>query len=518
MSVAMRVSESDSLTAKMPKGIVASLSYALLSPVFFLLHLIGFCSGPLALRGFERLRWRMGVIGAWIRFQHAARTVPAYRDFLERCGTDAHAALALGGVPAMDKQNYVNAFTLESRCVGGGFPTRGVMIDESSGSSGLPTNWIRGVAERNANRRTLRYGLRYRLGDGPLFFLNAFALGPWATGVNLTLSLAQWTFIKTVGPDAAKIENTLKQFGTGHHFVIMGYPPFLKQLVDRADIDWTAYRVSMLYGGEGMSESMRKYLIAKGVERVYGSYGASDLELNIAAETDLTIRLRQLIESRPSLAARLVKHAGATPMIFQFNPADFFFETNENGELLVTICRPRYVAPKVRYNIHDVGHVLRVPELRNILAAEGIAPEDLDSNALDLPLLFHYGRSDASVAYYGCKISPADVQEALFRSPELAAGVDAFQLRTYEDEEGDKRLTLSLEMTAAQEEDIRTSSARLWDTLAEVNQDFRESRRMVPVGKAPLIEVFASGQGPFADADIRIKRNYVRNTEPQPAR
>jgi phenylacetate-CoA ligase len=294
----------------------------------------------------------------------------------------------------------------------------------------------------------------------------------------------------------------------------MGYPPFLKQLVDRPDLDWKKYRVSMLYGGEGMSEAMRKYLLDKGVESVYGSYGASDLELNIAAETDLTIRLRQLIESRPSLAARMVNHAGATPMIFQFNPADFFFETNAAGELLVTICRPRYVAPKIRYNIHDVGHVMRLPELRELLAAEGVTVEELDPNALDLPLLFHYGRSDSSVAYYGCKISPADVQQAIFRSPELAKGIDSFQLRTEEDEEGDKRLTLALEMTpAANRESMRSSSAQLWDTLAEINQDFRESRRMAPRGKAPALEFFAAGEGPFSDADIRIKRNYVRAAE-----
>src|SRR5947207_8577634 len=129
----------------------------------------------------------------------------------------------------------------------------------------------------------------------------------------------------------------------------MGYLPFLKQLVDRAQLDWNSYRASMLYGGDGMSESMRRYLQTKGIRDVYGSYGASDLELNIAAETDLTIALRRLLEQRPDLAARVLQHSGAMPMIFQFNPADFFFETNAGGELLVTICRPRYVAPKIRY-------------------------------------------------------------------------------------------------------------------------------------------------------------------------
>lgn len=495
------------------KTAAARISYAVLSPVSWALHVSGLCSGPLALRGFERARWNLGRLGVWIRFQSAARQVPAYAKLLEQSGIrHPKSQIGLGEIPSMDKSNYVIPFPLETRCVGGTFPASGLMVDESSGSSGLPTNWVRGVAERNANRRTLRFGLRHRLGTEPLFFLNAFALGPWATGVNLTLSLAQWTRIKTIGPDRSKIENTLLQFGNSHHYVIMGYPPFLKQLVDRANVDWKSYRVSMLYGGEGMSESMRRYLQAKGIQRVYGSYGASDLELNIAAETDLTIALRRMLELRPKLAAHILKHSGSMPMIFQFNPADFFFETNAESELLVTICRPRYVAPKVRYNIHDLGHVLRIPELRRLLAENGVTMDELDRNALDLPLLFHYGRSDASVAYYGCKISPADVQESLFRHAELASGIDAFQLRTFEDDEGDKRMVLSLEITSQSlRESTEHSRMLLFNTLAEINQDFRESRRMVSPGKEPTIELFDVGTGPFAGADIRVKRVYSRH-------
>ena len=226
--------------------------------------------------------------------------------------------------------------------------------------------------------------------------------------------------------DLEKIANALRHFGPEHHYLILGYPPFLKQLVDRADIDWKRYRVSMAFGGEGMSESMRRYLQQKGIAKVYGSYGASDLELNMAAETDLTIALRRLLENRPELAARILRPGGTLPMIFQFNPSEFFVETNADGELLITICRPNYVAPKVRYNIHDLGHVMRYPDLRAVLAGEGIDLRSLDPGALDLPLLFHYGRSDASVSYYGCKIPPSDVQESLFRVPALAATVDAF--------------------------------------------------------------------------------------------
>ena len=481
----------------------------LLAPLWYLLHRSGLCSTVFMLRGFERVRWHVGRIGARVRYQSALLHVPAYRDFVS-----VHASQRVGSgndIPVTDKISYVNAYPMDARCEGGRLPLRGVMIDESSGSSGRPTNWVRGAHERAANARTIRMGLQRRLqGNQPLFFINAFALGPWATGINLTLALSSWGRLKTLGPDIVKIANTLNDFGPSQHFVVMGYPPFLKQLLDRADVDWSRFTVSFIYGGEGMSESMRRYFEQRGIERVYGSYGASDLELNLAAETDFTIALRRLMESRPDIAARLMQHVGALPMIFQYNPADFFLETTVGGELLVTVCRPGYVAPKIRYNIHDLGHVIRFPALRTLLAEFGVDIATLDASALDLPVLLHYGRSDLSVSWYGCKIPPADVQETLFRMPAFATGVDAFRLHTFDDADGDKRLVIALE----QVQELPPPPTGNWttqffDTLAAVNQDFRESRRMAPAIKPPRLELHPQGTGPFDGADIRIKRQYV---------
>jgi phenylacetate-CoA ligase len=167
----------------------------------------------------------------------------------------------------------------------------------------------------------------------------------------------------------------------------------------------------------------------------------------------------------------------------------------------------------VRYNIHDLGHVLRFPALRSLLAEAGVTVDDLEPGALDLPLLFHYGRSDASVAFYGCKIPPADVQEAIFRVPALAAAVDAFQLHVHDDADGDKRLAVALEVVSPDRTDVARCSEAFFDALAAVNQDFRESRRMVPVGKAPTLVLHGSGCGPFTGADIRVKRVYIAAPE-----
>lgn len=488
--------------------------YWLVAPLLWMCHRLGICAGPLALRGVESLRWQVGRWGAWVELVTAWRHVPAYRTFLTRAGAVPSAGPSgFGAVPPTDKSSYVKVFPLDERCAGGRLPSRGVVIDESSGTSGAPTNWVRGERERAAVRRSVTLGLREVLGRDPLLILNAFALGPWATGINLMLTLSSRFQMKAVGPDIAKIENSIREFGVSPHYVVMGYPPFLKLLVDRADIDWSKHRVSMCFGGEGMSESMRRYLQARGIRGIYGSYGASDVEINIAAETDVSIGLRRAIETNKDLAARLLRHPGSAPMIFQFNPAEFFLETNSADELLITVCRPGYLAPKVRYNIHDLGQVIRFPDVVAALKSGGVSLDVLGTTPLDLPFLFLYGRADQSVSYFGCKIPPSDVQEVLFRVPALATSVDAFQLRTFEDANADKQLVLSLELVAgAAPLDAAAWSVTLFDMLAEINQDFRESRRLAGPGRAPTVEFHASGTGPFAGSDIRLKRAYVART------
>ena len=82
-----------------------------------------------------------------------------------------------------------------------------------------------------------------------------------------------------------------------------------------------------------MSEGMRDYLFQKGIKKAYSSLGASDLELNISAENDFTISLRRLLRSNQSLQSKILKHTGALPMIFQYNPTDFLIESSDSWRI-----------------------------------------------------------------------------------------------------------------------------------------------------------------------------------------
>ncbi len=469
------------------------------------------------LPGYENTRWLIGKWKAWLVFEKAKKTVPAYKEFMmnhkgcevEIKGWDPD----FSNISPMDKESYILKYSIESRCINGVIPANGVMIDESSGTSGTPNNWVRGYEERESVKYMIQVSLRSLFGTQSLFLINAFALGPWATGMNVSMSLVDVTILKSTGPDISKIENTLKTFGTKYCYIIAGYPPFLKLLADSKKIEWDKYNVIAIFGGEGMSEGMRSYL-SKSFKKIYGSYGASDLEINIGAENDFTIALRQLMLENSNLRKKLMQRDyGVLPMIFQYNPLDYYIETNDEGELLVTLCRASNIAPKVRYNIHDLGHVWRLPDLKKTLKEFGIAVEDISSQYSDLPLLFHYGRSDMSVAFYGCKITPQNIEEVIFSLPDLAKVTSSFSILVSEDTSANKKLTLAIELQEGIKLDVldkNKTQIKVLQKLTEVNQDYRESAHMIPSGSEPKLELYDFAQGPFAVNDIRLKRHYIQ--------
>ena len=211
---------------------------------------------PVLLRGIGQLRAERA---AW----RAARSVPAYGDFLRASGV-AVAGLfplgILGRLPETDKPSYVDRYGLVERCVGGTVPYPGTTIDESSGSTGTPYNWIRGRHEREVAHRNIGFFARYAFGSAPLVTLNAFSMGAWAAGFNMSLGMMRDGIVKSIGPDIDKILSTLAYLGPTYRFLISGYPPFLKHLLDegeRRGFPWSDYELHALVGGEGMTEELR---------------------------------------------------------------------------------------------------------------------------------------------------------------------------------------------------------------------------------------------------------------------
>jgi len=452
---------------------------------------------------------RIGMMRAQAVYLKAKDHCPAYQSFLATQGFRDGPHWKLSRLPVMNKENYVKKYSIEERCYHGKIPASGVVIDESSGSSGVPNNWVRSAEEREDVKHILQlnYQLIYR--DSGCILLNCFALGPWATGMNVSMSLVDVGILKSIGPDKAKLENTFEIFGDNYRYLVFGYPPFIKSFVDSTRLDLGSYKMDLIVGGEGISESLRTYLL-RYFQSVVSSYGASDLEINIAVETPLTISLRALCIKNRELSRKLFGRDTA-PMIFQYNALDYIIETEPGGELLFTIGRQTSAAPKIRYNLKDFGGVIRYQDLAAQLAEEGVSIKDFGGRQSHFPILFVFGRTDLTIPFYGAKVYPSDLEEIINADEALVTRINSFQLAGYEDEQLNRRLRIHLETTKDFQGQMPAGAALrdlFFDGLCRCNQDFREVTKMFS-RDCVEVEVHPFETGPFRERDIRIKNKYI---------
>jgi phenylacetate-CoA ligase len=452
-----------------------------------------------------RRRARLAALRAW-------RAVPAYRDFLAKAG-HASAKVPFERLPAMSKDAYVRAYPTEQRCMGGTYLIPGVAIDESSGSTGRPYNWVRGIHERRRARLELARMLEWALGERSRIAINAFSMGAWATGVNMGEALELCGVVKSTGPDLEKILHTLEFFGPKPGYFICGYPPFMKRVLDgmrKRGFPVGDYEIHALVGGEGMSEELRRYLL-QGFRSCYSGYGASDLEIGIALETPEAVRIRGLLNDHAEVREAVLKNDHRVPMVFQYNPLTHHLETNNRGELIVTLNHSQVLSPRVRYNIGDEARLLRRAELLARLHAAGHAVEPNGYESVSLPYLLLFGRRDQTISIMGANIYAEDVERVVYAQPELVQGFASFMLKVAETAGHAVHPRLCIEWHVGEPPVLPLAelAERIRNGLAQINADFRQSMREDPEALRLEVEVFAQGTGPFAGNGRRIKNRYL---------
>lgn len=454
------------------------------------------------------LEWTSG-IRARRAFHRAARRVPAYSRFLGRNGAGRLA-------PETDKESYIKAYSTEDRCVGGRFPATGVMIDESSGSTGTPYNWVRSQRERNESHHFISYFSSYCFGTEPCITINAFSMGAWATGLNMGVALQRNSIVKNTGPDLGKIFHTLSFFGPKYRYMVLGYPPFLKQLIDAAEtrgFPLDGYRLDALVGGEGMSEGLRDYL-RKRFDKVFSGYGATDLEIGMAGETPLSVAIRRLADANGTVRDRLFGRDSRLPMVFQYNPLMHHASVNADGELLFTITRKSVLSPRIRYNVHDQGGVMRFDEMAAALAEAGIDIQDLvestGKSPLTLPFLWIYGRRDFTISVMGANIYPEDLEQCVYADAELSRITRSFTQTLVEGEGAAVRPGFFFEVSVEPDEPLRKKFAEsILAHLIKVNADFAEAWREYPDTLVPEVRLYRIGEGPFQADASKIKQSRL---------
>jgi phenylacetate-CoA ligase len=373
-----------------------------------------------------------GAARALALFHAAARRVPAYGDFLARQGCDP-ARIAtpadFAQVPVMDKRNYLTQYPLPDLCWDGNLSTLH-MISVSSGSTGKPFFWPRGIQQELATSISFEeiYRHTFRAHERKTLVVVCFAMGTWIAGTftyQATALLAQKGYpltLVTPGVNRDEILRAVRELGPYFDQVVLaGYPPFVKDVLDAgraAGFDWSAYHIKMIWAGEVFSEEWRAH-----THELAGSphafttsaalYGSADAAV-LGHEWPLSVAVRRALAAQPDLAASIFGEP-RLPSLLQYDPSLRYFE-QVDGELVFTAPTG---TPLIRYNIHDTGGILSCTDLLARCRAAGSDPlADLQAAGYagpqpDLPFVYVFGRSDFTISFYGANIYPENVKAGL---------------------------------------------------------------------------------------------------------
>ena len=432
---------------------------------------------------------------AWMRirsrtmravFEGAAVRVPAYRDFLQKHGTDISASFAR--VPQMDKKDYLKKYPLADLCYDGTL-ARASVFSSTSGSTGKPFYFPRvpNLEEQYSVliELFLRNGAHRPGPEAPTLVIIAFGMGVWIGG---TLTYRAFDIasrrgyplsILPAGVNKGEILKALHDLAPSFKQVIIaGYPPFVKDVLDEAvfeGIDLKPLNIRLLFAAEAFTERFRDYMAEKtGMQNVYRDtlniYGTADIGA-MAFETPTAILVRRLALEQPTIYARLFGDTQKTPTLAQYNPAFTSFEAPE-GEILVTGAS---AIPLVRYAVGDRGGVYSFGEVEAILAEAGL---DIREEArrvgillYELPFVYVYERSDLATTLYGLQIYPDYLRDLMVSPLVQQFCTGKFQIIQKYDEHQNQYLEINIEQKRGVES---LPESFMVEAEAATSQAFRE--------------------------------------------
>ena len=431
-------------------------------------------------------------------FHEAAQRVPAYKDFLKKNHVDPKKVKTWDDfqqqVPIMSKKNYLRQYPLEKLCWDGSL-NKPLVFTATSGSTGEPFYFCRQQQldwQSSIIHEIFLQNSSYGAKKSTLVIVG-FGMGVWIGGLitykafEIAAQRGKYPVsIITTGINKKEIFRALKMLAPKYEqTIIVGYPPFIKDLVDEAgdhNIDFKKLHTRFLFAAEPFTEKFRDYLAKHaGIKNVYTDtlsvYGSADIG-TMAYETTISILIKRLALKNKSLFKDLFSLANKVPTLTQYNPLDIDFE-EDGGEVFLT---GDSAIPLARYAIGDHGGILSFNEVKTKLKKHGI---NLEKEArgvgikkiYELPFVYIYERNDSATTIYGLLIYPEIIREALLNESPSKFLTGKFIMETKFDKKQDQFLEINLEMR----KDKKTSTAlkrnaekKIFDALREKSSEFKE--------------------------------------------
>jgi phenylacetate-CoA ligase len=465
-------------------------------------------------------------------FHRTAAGVPAYAAFLRERGIDPASvqdAAAFGRLPLMTKPDYFRRYPLASLCRTGEL-TACDMVAVSSGSTGEPTFWPRALTDELAVAARFEQVFRdsFQADHRSTLAVICFPLGTWVGGM-FTAAACRHLATKgypitvlTPGNNRAEIMRVVRELGPMfEQTVLLGYPPFLKDVVDAGIVEGFAWRdqaFRLVLAGEVISEPWRDLMaerlgLTDPARDTASLYGTADGGV-LGNETPLSITVRRFLAHEPD-AARAMFGQARLPTLVQFDPFERTFDVHD-GTLVVS---GDSGIPLVRYHIADEGGVIPYAQLIGQLRALGF---DAEAEARrggargirPLPFVYVFGRSHFAVSYYGANVFPDTVIIGLEQPGirELVTG--KFVLEVRETDDRDRELWIAVELSAfgieAAPDPLRDAVAdSILAVLRRLNSEF--ANYVPAVRQRPRITLWPIGHPEYFP--VGVKHRYSRSPQ-----
>lgn len=446
-------------------------------------------------------------------FKAAARTVPAYRDFLKKNRINPEKINTWDDfqmVPPTDKKNYLREYSLEKLSWRGTLKHKPIVFTSTSGSTGEPfyfprqgeLDWQYSLVIEQFLKNS-SYGSKE-----PVLVIIGFGMGVWIGGI-ITYKAFEIASqrgncpvsILTPGINKDEIFKALKGLSPCFKTTILaGYPPFIKDVIDESvnyGIDLKKINLRLLFAAESFNEKFRQYLIDRsGVKNPYldtmNIYGSADIGA-MAFETPISILIRSLAIDNKQLFEDIFGGINKTPTLAQFDPMFINFEA-PNGEILLT---GDNTVPLIRYAIGDHGGITTFKEISDKVEANGINLKKEVKKAgikqdqiSKLPFVYVYERTDFSTKLYGAIIYPEHIREAIQHPSVENHLTGKFTMITKHDERQNQFLEINLELKdgVGINESLKSKVKDLTvNALLEKNAEYRNNANMMPGRVEPRI-------------------------------
>jgi phenylacetate-CoA ligase len=371
-------------------------------------------------------------------FRLMSQRVPAYKDFLNKNKLNPKNIKTIKDfkkIPAINKDNYLRKYPLESLCWDGKLKEKSWTICSTSGSSGEPYYFPHDVYQDLQYSIVAELYLRtnFHIQKKSTLYIIGFIMGTWLGGV-FTYSAVQMLTksddynisVITPGTNKMGIINAVKKLGDKYDQIIIGsYAPFLKDVLDdgaRLGLNWRKYNLGFIFSAEGFSEGLRDYILkVSGSNNIYtdtlNHYGTVDLG-TMSYETPISILARRRALGNKKLYKELFSETVKLPTFTQYIPELFYFEEVDK----TVICSAFSGLPLVRYSLKDYGGIHNFDETEELFKKYNIdiineAKNNGISNTVwNLPFVYVFERKDFMVKFYLCDIYPETIKKALQNS------------------------------------------------------------------------------------------------------